>query len=328
MLALHSALGAQRYSEISSLGLVWQRHLVSVLNPTSQIFYYDSTMTQIEEWDWVHLGDSEGRIDRPSQVLAWPVPPDVRLDREWLTFHYPVRVLRQGRRALQVRRVRAGRGLLTEFIALADAPAERILEYARRYGPFGFCKHGDPRHRLRLEGCGALTVSRGTRDEAGQLCEAVQWWRNLACHARALLNAAAQLCRGKLKPVSLIQLNPALIFANRLKWRALLRNPEPFVVYGLDLWLRFFQVRPRASYNPRRGRFEIRISGSPALAGALALQIMLALTRSAGIAICSSCGKTFPPSRRPNPHRNSYCESCGIKAAWRDAQARRRQSSK
>ena len=295
------------------------------MTPTSQSFYYDLTMTIVREWDWVHLGDSEGRIDRLSPLRAWPVPPDVRLDGEWLTFRYPVRVLRPGRRALRVRRVRAGRGLLTEFVALADAPAERILEYARRYGPLGFCKHGDPSHRLRIEGCGALTVSRGTPDEAGQLREAVQWWRNLAHHARALLNAAVQLSKHKLKPISMMQLNPALIFATQLKWRELLRNPEPFVVYGLDLWLRFFQVRPRASYNPLGGRFEIRINGSPALAGALAIQIMLALTRSAGIAICSSCGKAFPPSRRPNPNRNSYCKSCGIKAAWRDAQARRRQ---
>ena len=115
---------------------------------------------------------------------------------------------------------------------------------------------------------------------------------------------------------------------DRLQYKELSRNPERSVAYGLDLWLRFFQVRPRASYDPLLRRFEIRISGSPALAGALALQIMLALAGSAGIAICASCGKTFPPSRRPNPNRKSYCKSCGIKAAWRDAQARRRQSQR
>jgi len=285
-------------------------------------------MTRTDEWDWVLLGDSEGRIDRPSAVPAWRVPPEAKLDGEWLTFRYPVRVLRRGWRALRVRRVRAGRGLLTEFVTLADAPAERILEYARRYGPLGFCEHGDPGHRLRLEGCRASTISPGKRDEAGQLREAVQWWRNLARHARALLNAAAQLSRRKLEPTTMMLLNPGLMFSNRLQFKEMQRNPEPFVVYGLDLWLRFFQVRPRASYNPQRRRFEIRIGGSPALAAALALQIMLALTCSAGIAICSSCGKNFAPSRRPNPNRNTYCQRCGIKAAWRDAQARRRQRPK
>ena len=45
---------------------------------------------------------------------------------------------------LRDRRVRATPGLLSEFIALADSPDERILEYARRFGSFGFCEHGDP----------------------------------------------------------------------------------------------------------------------------------------------------------------------------------------
>jgi len=291
-----------------------------------QIFYYDLIMTTVEDWDWVQLGDNEGHIDRPSQMLAWSVPPDVRLDGEWLTFRYPIHVLRRGKRTLRDRRVKASRGLLTEFIALADSPDERILEYARRFGPFGFCRHGDPRHRLRVEGCGALIVSGGGRKEAGQLREALQWWRNLARHARALLNVAAQLSKRKLQPITLMQLNPGLIFATELQFKELSRNPEVFVAYGLDLWLRFFQVRPRASYDPLRRRFEIRITGSPALAGALALQIMLAIAGSAGIAICASCGKTFPPLRRPNPNRRSYCKSCGIKAAWRDAQTRRRHS--
>ena len=101
----------------------------------------------------------------PPQMLAWPVPPDVRLDGDWLTFRYPIRVNRRGKWVLRDRRVRATPGLLSEFIALADSPDERILEYARRFGSFGFCKHGDPRHRLRVEGCGALIVSDGGRNE-------------------------------------------------------------------------------------------------------------------------------------------------------------------
>ena len=72
-------------------------------------------------------------------------------------------------------------------------------------------------------------------------------------------------------------------------------------------------------------RIEVKISGMPPLPGALALQIMLVLTRWSGIAICSSCGRLFSPSRRPNPNRNAYCKGCGVRAAWREAQARRRE---
>jgi hypothetical protein len=240
-----------------------------------------------------------------------------------LLFHSPVRTLRHGRRTLQSRTVRAGAGLLTEFVQLDEAPAERILAYARKHGPFGFCRHGDPGHRVRPQGCAAAIANTG----AGQVAvrEALQWWRNLAGHAHALLNAAAQLFKGRVDDITLARLNPGLFLLPSSVLRAARREPASFVAYGMELWLRFFQVRPRITYNPTRKRFDAKINGSSELAGALALQIMLALTRSVGIAVCSGCGKLFPPSRRPNPNRNTYCDDCGIRASWREAQARLRQ---
>jgi hypothetical protein len=278
-------------------------------------------MTELERWDWVSLGDNEGRVDRPAAVLTWLAAPEVELDGKWLLFRYPTRILRPGRRGLQYRKVKAAVGLLTEFVALDEAPAERILDYARRHGRFGFCKHGDASHRLRIEGCAAAVCI--THSGQTAVRESLQWWRSLAGHARALLNAAAQLCKGRIDDLTLARLNPQLFFsASRL--RAARRDPASFVAYGMELWLRFFQVRPRVSYNPRRKRFDIRIGGAPPLPGALALQIMLTVTRSAGVAVCSSCGKPFAPSRRPNSNRNAYCKACGIRAAWRAAQTHRR----
>jgi hypothetical protein len=229
--------------------------------------------------------------------------------------------LRPGRRGLQYRKIAADAELLTEFVCLDEAPAKRILGFARRYGRFGFCRHGDPTHKIRIEGCAAAVYTTAAGRTAVR--ESLQWWRRLAGHARALLNAAVQLFKGRVDDLTLAQLNPQLCFsASHL--RAARRHPASFVAYGMELWLRFFQVRPRVSYNPRPKRFEIRIGGAPRLPGALALQIMLTITRSAGIAICSSCAKPFPPSRRPNLNRNAYCKECGVRAAWREAQARRR----
>ena len=163
-------------------------------------------MTKPEWWDWVVLGDNEGRVDRPSAVPAWSAPPEVELDRQWLLFRYPVRMLRHGKRALQFRRVKASAGLLTEFIALDEAPAQRVLAYARRHGPLGFCRHGDPSHRLRPQGCAAEIVITGGGQSAVR--EALQWWRNLAGRARALLNAAAQLFKGRVDDLTLRAAQP------------------------------------------------------------------------------------------------------------------------
>jgi hypothetical protein len=58
--------------------------------------------------------------------------------------------------------------------------------------------------------------------------------------------------------------------------------------------------------------------GSYSLFGALALQVALAVARSQGLAVCMSCGRAYPPTRRPAPNRNNYCQDCGKAAAKRD----------
>jgi hypothetical protein len=99
--------------------------------------------------------------------------------------------------------------------------------------------------------------------------EDIQWWRSLAGHARALLNLAAQLSKGGVSDLALAQLNPELLFS-AARLRAARRDPAPFVVYGVELWLRYFQVRPRTTYNSRGKRIEVKISGFPPLPGAYA----------------------------------------------------------
>jgi hypothetical protein len=187
----------------------------------------------------------------------------------------------------------------------------------------GFCQHGDPSHRLLPRGCSPKVCTTATGQPAVR--EDTQWWRNLAGHARALLNAAARLFKGRVDDLTLARLNPGLFLSPPRLLGAARRDPASFVAYGMELWLRFFQVRPHATYNSRRKRIEVKISGMPPLPAALALQIMLALTRWSGIAVCTGCGKLFPPSRRPNPNRNTYCKRCGVRAAWREAQMRRRE---
>ena len=278
-------------------------------------------MTEPEQWAWVRLGDEEGRLDRLSAVPDWSAPAGVELDGQSLLFSYPVRIRRHSSRALQFRKIRAGAKLLTSFVTLDEAPAERILAYARQYGPLGFCQHGDAGHRLLPQGCSPRVCTTATGQPAVR--EDTQWWRNLAGHARALLNVAAQLSKGRVDDSALARLNPELLFSAARPRQP--REAASFVVYGMELWLRFFQVRPHTTYNSRRKRIEVKISGMPPLPGALALQIMLVLTRWSGIAICSSCGRLFSPSRRPNPNRNAYCKGCGVRAAWREAQARRRE---
>jgi hypothetical protein len=57
---------------------------------------------------------------------------------------------------------------------------------------------------------------------------------------------------------------------------------------------------------------------------ALVAQLILAINRSQGFVMCSSCGELYTPKRRPRPNQRHYCgkEECKKRAAWKNASAR------
>jgi hypothetical protein len=59
------------------------------------------------------------------------------------------------------------------------------------------------------------------------------------------------------------------------------------------------------------------------LFAALAAELLRVIPEPWGVFLCTSCGAVIIPERRP-PRGRRYCDKCGIRAAWRDAQRRRR----
>jgi hypothetical protein len=155
--------------------------------------------------------------------------------------------------------------------------------------------------------------------------EQVERWRENVRGVRALLNAIAQFSKsGKVSNETLIALNPTLRGSAEALHKARLAG-WAFILRRTQIWLTAFRVRPVMIYSRRAKRFHVRLRGRPGLGSALALQIMTLACQSRGIAICSGCAGPFTPKRRPSPTRESYCPKCGTRAAWRDAQRRRRQ---
>ena len=255
-------------------------------------------------------------MDRPTGALAWAIAPDVTLEKGALIFRYPAE------RKKNTVYPKSGKAhpdarLLTWFIELAGASDERILAYARRYGRLGLCEHGELQH-LANDDC--LPTRRGA-----MFAEQLEHWRGKAIHARALLNAIAQFSKsGKVSDTTLSALHPTLRSSAAVLRKARLAGWS-FILGWTRIWLRAFRVRPEILYDRRAKRFHVRLRGRPGLGSALALQIMTLACQSRGIAICSGCAQPFPPKRRPSLTRESYCPKCGIRAAWRDAQHRRRQ---
>jgi hypothetical protein len=272
------------------------------------------------------FGD-EAIVDRPTDGRAWDIPSTVALKDGLLIFRYA-----SGRRKnsnlyvnnrflLRAKAKPDGR-LLSRFIELGDASDDKILTYARQYGRLGLCEHGELQHLVRdYPDC----IQSG---RAGKFEEPTDRWRESAQRARTLLNGIVQFSKsGSVSDQTLTAISAQLGLSATILKRA--RNAGRFLVLTeTSIWLRGFRVRPVIFYDPRSKHFRYRLQGQPGLGGALSIQIMMLAGQSRGVAICSSCARPFSPSRRPSADRMSYCSSCGIRAAWRDAQRRRRQKAK
>lgn len=284
---------------------------------------------------WGELLDEEGRLGRSVSTDEWTVPDAIELDGQklaWTTRVGPPRF------------VEPHKGLLEEFIHLSDAHPERIRDYARRWGILRICVHGlpashnpiapwsaEPWQLVSLDSHGSVLwrPSLGEsqcRPTSSDLLTAKEWmyepldsWRNLAALAKKLLNIAANLYSGKAgSPAdwrSLIRGWPDLGLASLGIDNAIER--EKMTLAGLiNEWLSWGNVRPRLHWNDLKARVAF---GGEGLFGALAVQLLLVVSRIDGLAICSACSLPYMPSRRPSSARRNYCQACGRKAAARHA---------
>jgi len=240
--------------------------------------------------------------------------------------------------------------LLERFTQLAEEGSEGggrdVLQFARKYGVLYLCRRHDlpSSHRaltkpsnaeLNLGGLFARCGLRVTSD--GFYAESIAMWRGYAKQARAILNVTVALKNGKAgdnedwemlaKQVGSVvdekddkgEITTIIVLPTG-EWerRIVLSN-------AVNHWLSPGQVRP-VFYLTEDGPL-IQI-GNRTVFGALGLQLMLAVSQTQGLASCTSCGIFYTPSRKPNPNRNSYCPTCGLSAAQRNASEKYRNNKK
>jgi hypothetical protein len=250
-----------------------------------------------------------------------------------------------------------GPELLSDFVALADAPSGQYARYASRWGMLGLCNHmlptDHPEHQPLKQFLGQTA---GLELPSEGLCyshqhqEGLDGWRYWARQARAVIELASALRkrhRGNPRRwEDLFELGP---WSQREVFRAAetnlldlymgpsvraLRGPAPMVVErreaitaALDFWA--WVAGLRLSLRWETGRPESVWTGS-GLFGAIGLRLHLAVTGAAGWAACSGCGSQHIPSR-PTARTRSFCSDCRLKGvdrrlAQRDLRERRRRS--
>jgi predicted RNA-binding Zn-ribbon protein involved in translation (DUF1610 family) len=233
----------------------------------------------------------------------WLIPPGIRLDGAKLCYDEfqedasPKWVMNPSVK------------LLADFVGLADAPPGEIERYAKRWGVLGFCQHQADQNLPLVMG------HQYHRDLGNEPCrlvyaEAFESWRWYARLFRALLDQAAMLRkRRRLRPNSKRADDELGEFIRHCDWIA--------CYFGC--------LRPILVVE--NGKLDIKLGGRFLLTGlpaALTTQLLFTLAGVSKFGTCASCGRLFPVRRQPRKGENSYCPNCGIRAAWREAQRRRR----
>src|SRR5262245_9423493 len=95
------------------------------------------------DWHRGALASESCRLERTLPIAALTIPEDLHLNADCIVWNVKRRAMRPAK---------PHEGMLTNFIALAEADATEILNYARKWGVLGTCRHNVPSSHNRPAG--------------------------------------------------------------------------------------------------------------------------------------------------------------------------------
>lgn len=214
-------------------------------------------------------------------------------------------------------------GLLHQFVRFCEknTPVEEILKFARKWGVLGLCQHllPMPHHRLDLHfrnqpPCQPFQLP------TGEFFEALEFWRNYSRRARATLRIASRLNQnmlGDFEDWRVLDPSHKPLGAGSIE-RLLLE--KSLISNEIQWWLWVGKVAFLPDWSGKR----LSVNVSCNLVGLIGCHMMFAVSRSQGIAICTSCGFPYAPKRRPAPNKSNYCPPCRETSPSRESKARAR----
>jgi hypothetical protein len=235
--------------------------------------------------------------------------------------------------------------LLFEFMALAEGSASDVGSFARRFSVLGLCReHGLPfghssrsgnRYADLAEGADGVTSQWHELFEAiraGRYDERIEDWRAWARRFRLLFDRANAL-KGATRSAAL--LDEIFLRGDRPQEAVHSRGPLSSrstlweqVARVLNQWLQDAGAATLV-VSSKGGPPEIHLSAhTPFAFPVLVRQLLLFVTGAQEEATCKACGRLYLPKRRPQKGRDTYCPTCGRKAANRAAIRRFREQPK
>ncbi|MCL5744443.1 MAG: hypothetical protein M1541_11050 [Acidobacteria bacterium] len=250
-------------------------------------------------WDCAGFTDMKGHIGKPIPSGHVLVPGKIALDGDYLVWQFAPSVDEPPNT------YRPSAELLDRFLRLHRSTADGVLKFAQKHGVLLLDGFEEPRFEWEREGR-----------------EPIRVWQKFSRKACALLNVKAALGEGKLgDPADWHVIDPLV---NSAFPKPVAGQFAGYIGHGiaaarwklqwtLEGWLHFGRIGFGVDFQPGRG-LRINIDyHSGRLFGALALQLLLAVTNADSLYFCSGCGLPYARSRekrRPREGQRNFCDEC------------------
>jgi hypothetical protein len=285
--------------------LVYAGHRVEELDVTSRDVFLDVLKTDSEvltrPTDLQRHWNRIERIELREGNLLWYLGKE-KVVPQGIAFSGNL-----ARRAIRIRQQAEhdGRGVLDEFVELAEGNDSKILEYARTWGVLELCQHGlpymhgRPHEHFRLPPPDPAFRRRKPTSKCLPLgIERLAVWRFFSRQANALLRIAASLQQEKLGDSS----DWALVLRDRVSPKGNVESHRDCWADVVDSWMTLGDVRPHIdliSHSITWARTD--------LFGELAVQLALVGVRADGQVHCTNCGRVYAPRKQIVRGGVHYC---------------------
>lgn len=239
-----------------------------------------------------------------------------------------------------------GPELLEGFLTLVDGSPAEIWDYAEKWGVLAICEHGLPNshastrewlmgpfvlpryHAAYYSLCQPLEVTEVERSMLPvelwimQYYEPLAAWRKYSRMAHTLLDLAVTLDDGKLGT----ETDWKIVCGDQWSLPHSVEEGRFIIGRVVSGWLALGGVAPYLDWTDQNPQLRLSVEG---LFGALGTQVLLALSRSEGFAVCTECGRLYTPRPKARTGTRRYCEQCrSMGAPARDASAAYRRRKK
>ena len=275
-----------------------------------------------------------GELERRSPADGWDMPTLERIKtRRGPVLRFHSITPGEGLYSDLHPQVAPGSGYLEAFLNLESD--DDICEYAERWGALTLCQHQDTglRHRIPPpsgEYTPEPTVDTGPIRKAW-FDESTDLWRAVIARADGILTIARAINEGDTGPIAAwrtIEPDMGLEVSGEEDDEG--DDPVGLTLYfarstlaaGLNRWLATSHVMPRLDWSSTAvPQYMHRVGG---LSGAIAHDLLLAVTSSTGLYVCFLCGRSyFREKRRPKPGQRNYCPEHANRQGYARGQNRR-----